>query len=239
MENKDEEIQTEQNNEPEAPEKMETPETPEEEPTKPEALEESKPDTEPTPPEKPEKKPPSKFVRFLIKVGIGLGIVVVIFFAGFLTDHFTRYRPLADTLDQTQAEFDQAKQDLSDLQDENDALTSANTTAEEKIAELEQELESAQANALFYQVLVDANTAQLELFLEDIESAQAALTETQTNLEELLPFITEVDTDLARSLPNRLDLIISGLVRDPETARIDLSLLTKDLLELEPLLTGK
>ena len=236
MENKDEEMKTEQNNEPEAPETLETPE---EEPTQPEAPEESQPEAEPTPPEKPEKKPQSKFVRFLIKAGIGLGIVVVIFFAGFLTDHFTRYRPLSETLEQTRAELDQAKLDLSELQDENDALTSANTAAEEKIAELEEALESAEANALFYQVLVDANTAQLELFLEDIEGAQAALTETQTNLEELLPFITEVDTDLARSLPNRLDLIIAGLVRDPETARIDLSLLTKDLLELEPLLTGE
>jgi hypothetical protein len=36
-----------------------------------------------------------------------------------------------------------------------------------------------------------------------------------------------------------LDLIISGLERDPETARIDLELLTKDLLALEPMLVDE
>jgi DNA repair exonuclease SbcCD ATPase subunit len=184
----------------------------------------------------PEKQPPSKFVRWLRKGLIGLAIVALIFFGGFLTDHFVRYVPLSKALESTQAELEQANEAVSDLQEENDRLASANQAAEDEIADLEDALTAAKANLKFYQVLVDVNTARIELFLEDIESAQAALENTQDNLEDLLPFIEEVDSELALSLPRRLELIISGLARDPETARIDLELLTKDLLALEPLL---
>ncbi len=185
----------------------------------------------------PEKQPPSKFVRFLRKALIGLGVVAAIFFAGFLTDHFVRYVPLSEQLASTQADLEDAKQEVSDLQDDNDRLASANQAAEDTIETLEDELTTAQANLVFYQVLVDVNTARIRLFLEDSEGAQEALTNTQDNLEDLLPVIEEVDPDLALSLPRRLDLIISGIERDPETAQIDLTLLTKDLLALEPLLS--
>jgi DNA repair exonuclease SbcCD ATPase subunit len=177
----------------------------------------------------PEKQPPSKIALFLRKGLIGLLIVAALFFAGFLTDHFVRYNPTAK-------ELEQANQELSDLEEENDRLTSANQAANEEIATLEAELTAATANMKFYQVLVDVNTARIELFMEDIESAQAALTDTQDNLEDLLPFIEEVDAELALSLPRRLELIIAGLERDPETGLIDLELFVKDLLELEPLL---
>jgi len=184
----------------------------------------------------PKKLPPSRFVRFLRKVLIGLVIVAAIFLAGFLTDHFVRYSPLSEELNKTHAELEQANQELSDLEDENDQLTSANQAANDEIAALESELTAATTNLKFYQVLVNVNTARIELFMEDIESAQATLEDTQDNLEDLLSFIVEVDPELALSLPRRLDLIIAGLERDPETGRIDLELLTKDLLELELLL---
>lgn len=183
-----------------------------------------------------EKQPPSKFARFLRKGLIGLLIVAAIFFAGFLTDHFVRYNPLSEELEQTKAELEQANLELDDLEEENDRLTSANQDAEDEIAALEEELTVARANLKFYQVLVDVNTARIELFMEDIEAAQAALADTQDNLIDLQPFIEEVNADLALSLPRRLELIISGLARDPETGLIDLELFTKDLLELEPLL---
>lgn len=214
-----------------------TPETPE----KPEPIPEEEVQTSDQPAsskekEKAEKKPPSRFQLFLRKVLIGLAIVAVIFLAGFLTDHFIRYRPLSETLAETQTELEQVNLALSNLEDENERLKAANQIATDEITALEAELSAARANALFYQVLVDVNTARNELFLENVEGAQTALLETQDNLEDLLPFIIEVDPELGLSLPRRLDLIISGLARDPETGLIDLELFTKDLLELEPLL---
>ena len=184
----------------------------------------------------PEKKPPSRFARFLRKALIGLAIVAVIFLAGFLTYHFVRYVPLSQELEETRAELAQANDEISELQREIERLTTAYQSAEREVADLEEELADATANLKFYQVLVNVNTARLELFLENIEGAQAALADTQDNLDDLLPFIEDLDPELALSLPRRLELIISGLERDPETARVDLELLTKDLLELEPLL---
>jgi hypothetical protein len=204
-----------------------------------EASQTSSPGTGSAPKTKVEKTPPSRFKRVLRKILIGLGIVIIIFLAGFLTDHFVRYQPLSDTLDETRVELEQANQTISDLEAQNTQLTNANRTANNDISALEAELASIKANALFYQVLVDVNTARIALFLEDIEGAQAALADTQDNLEALLPYIIEVDPELGLSLPRRLDLIISGLARNPETGLIDLELFTKDLLELEPLLVGE
>jgi len=218
MNKQNEDIQPKSQPEPENPDSIET-EQHEQEPLGPEQAQEPS----------PEKRPPSRFVIFLRKAVIGLLIVAAIFFAGFLTDHFARYSPVSKELEQTSAE-------LSVLEGENDRLTSANQAANDKIAGLEAELAAATAKMKFYQVLVDVNTARIELFMDDIESAKAALVDTQANLEDLLPFIEEVDSELALSLPRRLDLIISGLERDPETGLIDLELFTKDLLELEPLL---
>lgn len=205
-----------------------------------EILQEPEPVTGKEPEEKleeiAEKQPPTRFQLFLRKALIGLGIVIVIFLAGFLTDHFVRYAPLADTLDETRVELEAVNQDLSELKAENALLERINRSAADQMAAMEAELAAVRANALFYQVLVDVNTARLALFMEDIEGAQAALADTQDNLEALLPAISEVDTELALSLPRRLDLIVSGLERDPETGRIDLELFTKDLLELQPLL---
>jgi len=183
-----------------------------------------------------EKKPPTRFQRFLRKALIILAVVGLIFLAGFLTDHFVRYRPLSDTLEGTRSELEQANLTVKDLEAENASLRRSNRTANETIASLEDELANTRANAKFYQVLVDVNTARIELFLEDIEAAQAALAETQDRLADLLPVIAEVDPELALSLPRRLDLIVSGLARDPETGLIDLELFTKELLELQPLL---
>lgn len=222
-----------ENNSPESPPEPEDPqlsETQEQDPENPE-LEKDQEGA-------PEKQPPSKFVRLLRKILIGFAIAAAIFFAGFLTNHFVRTVPLSKELESARSELDQANETLSDLQDENDRLDSANQDAEDKIDALEAELTAAQANLSFYQVLVNVNTARIELFLEDIESAQIALINTQDNLDALLPFIEDVNSELALSLPRRLDLIIAGLERDPETALIDLELLTKDLLALEPLLTG-
>jgi hypothetical protein len=86
--------------------------------------------------------------------------------------------------------------------------------------------------------LVDVSNARIALFLDDVEGAKAALTNTPQRLENLRPSITEYDTSLAQSMPQRLNLIVSGLERDVETAKIDLELFTKDLLEVEAAIFG-
>lgn len=251
MDNNYEENENQLQDTPETPEIPQIPDLPEPEPpavpdsdlpgppaTPTEASQKSSFGTGSTPSKKVEKRPPNRFQRVLRKILIGLGIGALLFLAGFLTDYFVRYQPLSNTLDETRVELEQAKQTISGLEAQNTQLTNANRIANNEIFALEAELASVKANALYYQVLMDVNTARISVFMEDIEGAQTALADTQDNLEALLPYIIEVDPELGLSLPRRLDLIISGLARDPETGLIDLELFTKDLLELEPLLVS-
>ena len=194
------------------------------------------PKPEPVSLPKEEKSQSSKFGVFLRKALIWLLVISLAFLGGFLLDHFLRYRPLAATSKETQSALDQANQTLDDVQSENRRLKSDINAADEQISSLQEDLDAANANIKFFQILADVNNARVNLFLEDIEGAQTALADIQNRLQELLPIIEEIDPELAVSLPRRLDLIVSGLERNPETGRIDLELFTKDLLELQPLL---
>jgi len=98
---------------------------------------------------------------------------------------------------------------------------------------LQDELNTTTAHLTLLQVQVDVSNARLALSLNDVEGAKAALSNTQQRLEKLVPRIANFDTGLAQSMPQRLSLIVSGLGRDPETAKIDLELFSKDLLKIE------
>ena len=197
------------------------------------------PEPEPTYLTEKENEQPNRFIQFLRKALLWLLIIAISFLAGFLVNHFVRYQPLANALDEIKADLDQAYAEIDDLTRENERLASEINSADEEIATLQEDLDAARANIKYFQILVDVNNARIHLFLEDIEAAQAALEDTQARLQDLLPVIEEINPELAISLPRRLDLIVSGLERDPETGRIDLELFTKDLLELEPLLLNK
>ena len=191
---------------------------------------------EETTPEKPIKTEPSKTRRFFRKALIWLVVILIALGAGFLLDHFLRYRPLLEDLQQTQAEQVKLQNDLDELDDLIEQMTPKLESAYADIESLEDELERTNARLMLYKVLVDVSNARLSLFLEDVEEAKIALTDTRASLNALEPVIEAVDPDLALSMPRRLELITAGLERDPQTAAIDLELFTKDLLALEPLL---
>lgn len=188
------------------------------------------------PPEKLGKTEPGKTKKFFRKALTWLVVIVIAFGAGFLLDHFLRYRPLLEDLQQTQAEQAKLQGDLDVLDNSLEQMTPKLEAANAKVASLEGDLEMANARLQFYKVLVNVSNARLSLFLENIEEAQVALADTEKGLEALGPVIEKVDAELALSMPRRLELIIAGLERDPETAAIDLELFTKDLLALEPML---
>ena len=194
---------------------------------------------------KEEKPQPSRGQRFFRKVLIWLVVFVIAFSAGMAADHFLRYKPLSEANIAAQTELDQAHQDLSDLQASIDRLTILNQVAGDNIAELEtdkkalqDEINITKTHLELFQVLVDVSNARVALFLEDVQEAKTYLVQTQQRLEKLLPRIAEYDPALAQDLPQRLNLIISGLDRDTETAKIDLELITKDLLHIEEAVFG-
>jgi chromosome segregation ATPase len=169
---------------------------------------------------------------------IWMVVIAAALLIGLLADHFMRYKPTHETLLQTQSELSQASLTNNDLK-------ARLATGDDKIATLEStnqtlqsELDSTKAHLELLRVLVDVSNARIALFLDDVEGAKAALTNTPQRLENLRPSITEYDTSLAQSMPQRLNLIVSGLERDVETAKIDLELFTKDLLEVEAAIFG-
>ena len=176
-----------------------------------------------------EKPPPSKFNIFLKKALVWLVVVLIAFAAGFLLNYFLLYQPINAERSALEGQLEETIETVSRLETENSRIST-------QLDETMEALEAATANALYYQLLVDVNQARVKLFMDDIEGAQESLVTTQDTLEALLPLIESIDADLALSLPRRLDLIVSGIVRDPETGMIDLELFTLDLLALEPLL---
>jgi hypothetical protein len=170
---------------------------------------------------------------------IWMVVIAAAFLIGLLADHFIRYKPVNELLQQTQSELSQANLTIDDL---NARLA----TVDDRIAALENDnhtlqsdLDAAKSHLKLLQVLVDVSNARIALFLDDLEGAKAALTDTPRKLEVLGPSIAGYDAGLAQSMPQRLNLIILGLDRDVQTARIDLELLTKDLLEVEAAVFGE
>jgi chromosome segregation ATPase len=169
---------------------------------------------------------------------IWMVVIAAALLIGLLADHFMRYKPTNETLLQTQSELSQANLNNNDLKARLATVDDKIATLESTNQTLQSELDSTKAHLELLKVLVDVSNARIALFLDDVEGAKAALTNTPQRLENLSPSIAEYDTSLAQSMPQRLNLIVSGLARDVETAKIDLELFTKDLLEVEAAIFG-
>jgi uncharacterized protein (DUF3084 family) len=198
----------------------------------------SKPDPQPAP-IKPVKPAPGRFRRIWRTALIWLAVVAVAFLAGMLTFNFMRYKPLNETLTQTQANLAQAQQSIGDLEPKLAAANEKITALEDDNEAIQSELDTATTHLELLQVLVDVSNARLALADGDVPAAKTALQNTSQRLESLAPRIAVVDTNLAESMPQRLTLILSGLDSDVETAKVDLELLAGNLLDAEAALFGQ
>ena len=210
-------------------------------------LEQSAAESSPVQAEKPEER---RFQRILRTVLIALAAVIVVFFAGFLTDHLARYSPmkamLTENLTQTEDELSQANQTISDLQSQIDNLTPQLTAANDRIATLEQDnenlqsdLDSANLHIELLTVLGELKTAHIEFKNDNIAGAKVALSSTAARLENLKPLVETADANLAANMQTRLDLILTGIDTDSATAEADLRLLAENLQSVETLLFDK
>ena len=176
------------------------------------------------------KKEPSKAGLFFRTLLIWLGVIAIAFLTGVGTYHFMRYAPVAKTLEETRSILDEANSELTTLRSEKQK-------ADDTISALQGDLDIATTHVEILKLLADANEARLALITEDIEAAKTALENSTETLDGILPLITEMDPDLAQSISQRLGLILSELERDPESAQVDLELLTRDLLAAESMLS--
>ena len=172
-----------------------------------------------------EKPKMGRFQRLLRTSLIALGVILLVFLAGFLTDHFTNYRPAEIALDE-------AQQSVSDLTTQLDA-------ANDRIAVLEPDLESATSHVELLGTLVELKTAHFELKNGNLAATKVALTGTAARLENLKPLVETVDATLAGNMLTRLDLILDGMDNNPNSALVDLELLFTNLQSVETLLFGE
>lgn len=206
----------------------------------------SQPDPEPFDPaqEKPVPTQPAKpqlgrFRRLWRTALIWLAVVAVAFLAGMLTFNFIRYKPINERLTRTQGELSQSKQKVSDLDAQLSAANDRVATLEKDNQAVQSELDATTTQLELLQVLADVNNARLALVDGDVPAAKAALENTSTKLEALAPRIAEVDTNLAQSMPQRLQLILAGLDSDLDTVKVDLELLAGNLLDAEAAMFGE
>ena len=210
-------------------------------------LEQAAAESSPVQAKKPEMRRSQRILRTAL---ISLAAVIVVFIAGFLTDHFARYSPmkavLTENLTQTQDKLSQANQTISDLQSQIDNLTTQLTAANDRIAALEQDkenlqsdLDSANQHIELLTVLGELKTAHIELKSGNIAGAKVALSSTAARLETLKPLVETVDANLAANMLTRLNLILAGMDTDSATAQADLGLFAKNLQSVETLLFGK
>jgi cytoskeletal protein RodZ len=192
----------------------------------------SKPDPVPAP-AKPAKPQLGRFRRFWRTSLIWLAVVAVSFLAGVLIFNFLRYQPLNERLTQTQSELTQSNQNISNLEGKLAAASNKVTALENDNQSLQSKLDTATTHLELLQALVDVNNARLALVADDVPAAKAALKNTAQQLDSLAPRIAAVDDNLAQSMPQRLALILTGLDSDIETAKVDLELLTGNLLDVE------
>ncbi len=183
----------------------------------------------------------SSMERFqpIFRLAFWLAVVTVVFLAGFLTDHFVRYRPV-------NAKLSQAKQSITDLHSQVDDLSAQLAAANDRISALEQDkeslqtdLDSANLHVELLRTLVEVKTAHLELQNDNLSGAKVALSETAARLETLKPLVETVDANLATNMQTRLNLVLDSMDTDSPTAQADLGLLAKNLQSVETLLFVK
>ena len=177
-------------------------------------------------PEEPSPEP-SKFDLFLRKLlrwGTG---VLAIFALGIILTWIVQVNPRVKKLRDLEDQFESANQKIDKLDGELDTLRGADV-----------ELEETRLHLSVLSILVDVSSAQLSLNDGNIETAQAALAETDSKLELLAVNLGTDQRETLESLRERLSLAISEIEEDVFAAQSDLEVLRNSILALERSLFG-
>jgi hypothetical protein len=180
--------------------------------------------------------PPRKMPRWLRLGLIGLGVIILLFLAGFLTDHFTRFQPL-------NASYKTISLQAADLEKQVTGLKGELTAANAQIVDLkssktglEADLTAAATHVELLSALSEIQAAQVALANADVSGAKVALVDTPKRLENLKIAIAPVDAALAENMSARLGTAITAIDTNIGAAKTSLASLTDNLLNIEALL---
>jgi hypothetical protein len=180
--------------------------------------------------------PPRKMPKWLRLGLIGLGVVVLLFLAGFLTDHFTRFQPLNASYKAVSLQAAALDKKASNLSGELTAANAQIVDLKSNKTGLEADLAAALTHVELLSALSEIQAAQIALANADVSGAKVALVDTPKRLENLKPAIAPVDAALAENMSARLGTAITAIDTNIGTAKTTLAALTDNLLNIEALL---
>lgn len=179
-----------------------------------------------TAPETP-KKAPSKFGLFLRKLLRWTTGALAIFALGVVLMWIVQVRPKVNDVRELEERIEQ-------LEGELDALNKAE--AENVI--LRASLDDTKNHLSLLDILVDVSSAQLAINDGNIETAQAALAETDAKFELLVDNLSSDQKETLEAMRNRLSLALGEITEDAFATQSDLEVLRNSILALERSLFG-
>jgi FtsZ-binding cell division protein ZapB len=202
--------------------------------------------------ETPSPKEETRARRFFRKVIRWTAGLLVVFGLGFLAAVFTIYTPKVDELGQSQNEINQAGDTITSLEDQISTLQNQIDELNNQIDNLNQEIEDieAQKQALkadqdsfnlhiaLLKARSDVVSSQVEIYAGNLPQARVLLQNTDQTLNTIETLLPDDLKDVVAPLRTRLELAISEIDTDSETAIKDLGILAGDLLEIENALLG-
>ena len=174
----------------------------------------------------PSEKKGSGFLRTCLFWSVGL---FGIFALGIAATWVLQVRPRSAEIEKLGVQAATAQSDVVDLEERLDHLL----PLEEENAALLVETTAMNQELALLRVLLSVKTAQMALNMDDVADAQEGLENSKEDLERVAQGMTGEEAEVLRDLINRLDLIQSEIVRDPEAAAQDLEILTNTLVTLE------
>jgi hypothetical protein len=179
-------------------------------------------------------KPPSRLVIFLRKLLRWTVGILVIFALGILATWITRVQPQKDRINALNDKLEAADITVEELESR---MTELLPVVDENNA-LKGQLNQAQLQVDVFKVLVDVTTAELALVNEDVLTAKASLSGTDSQLETLQEGLPQADQATIEGMRTRLALVLDELETDVFAAGNDLEVLKNNLVALERSLFG-
>jgi hypothetical protein len=188
----------------------------------------------PVEPKPDEPKPPSRLGRFFRKALRWLTGIIVIFGLGVGTTWFVRVQPMNNQIEDLKNQLQAAEITVGEME----SLIAEYQSLESDKEAVESELLDMQLHVDIMRIVLDVVSAQLALANDDIVTAKASLTGTDTRLADLQERLQGEDQQTIEGMRTRLALVLDEMEEDAFAAMSDLEVLASNLVALERSLFG-
>jgi hypothetical protein len=188
----------------------------------------------PVVPKPDEPKPPSRIGTFFRKALRWTTGLIFIFGLGVITAWLVRVLPQDVQIEDLNNRLNAAETSVGELESQISSLMPLAVENESILMELSE----TQKHVDVMSILVDVTSAELALLKEDLVTAKASLSGTDTRLALLQDDLEGEELQTIEGIRTRLTLVLEELDEDVETAMNDLGVLTNNLIALERSLFG-